>query len=120
MSGKVLIVEDNTDSRSFLAALLKIKGFEVDTAVDGIDALKHVKADRPDVIISDLSMPRLDGVDMMKVLRQSPGYNSIPVVVVSAAGSGRLEDAARAGADYTLRKPLNCDLLLQAINRLLG
>ena len=120
MSAKVLIIEDNSDSRHFLASLLKIKGFEVMEAADGLEGIKRVFTERPDVIVSDLSMPRLDGVQMLKALRSSPAFRSIPVVAVSAFGSGRLEDAARAGADYTLRKPLNCDLLLTAISRLLG
>ena len=120
MSAKVLIVEDNQDSRDFLAALLRLKGYRVDTAVDGLDGIKHALAGHPDLIISDISMPRLDGVQMLKALRKSPGFSKIPIVAVSAYGSGKLEDAARAGADYTLRKPLNCDLLLTTIGRLLG
>ena len=120
MSARVLVVEDNPDSRTFLATLLKIKGFIVDTAADGLEGLKRALAERPDIIISDLSMPRLDGVQMLRILRQMPACRSIPVVAISAYGSGRLEDAAKVGADYTLRKPLNCNLLLKEINRLLG
>ena len=120
MSPKVLIVEDNPDSRNYLAALLRVKGFEVDTAEDGLEGMRHALAGHPDVIISDISMPRVDGIQMLRALRKSPECGSTPIVAVSAYGSGKLEDAAKAGADYTLRKPLNCDLLLKAITRLLG
>jgi CheY-like chemotaxis protein len=120
MSAKVLIVEDNADSRNYLAALLRIKGYRVDTAVDGLEGIRHAVADHPDLIISDISMPNLDGIQMLKALRKMPRCKEIPVVAVSAYGSGRLEDAAAVGADSTLRKPLNCDLLLKTIDRLLG
>ena len=119
MSVKVLIVEDNPDSRNYLAALLKIKGYSVETAADGVEGIEHAMIDHPDLIISDISMPHLDGVQMLKVLRKIPECKDIPVVAVSAYGSGKLEDAASVGANSTLRKPLNCDLLLKTIDRLL-
>jgi CheY-like chemotaxis protein len=118
MSAKVLIVENNVDSRNYLAALLKIKGYTVEMAADGQEALRHSLAHHPDLIISDIMMPNLDGVQMLKALLVIPECSSIPILVVSAYGSGRLEDALQAGADNVLRKPLNCDLLLKMIGEM--
>ena len=118
MAVKILIVEDNPESRLFLATLLRIEGFEVDTANDGNEAINKVIEAPPDLMITDLSMPNLTGIEMLKQLRAMPESRNIPVLAVSAYGSGKLGDAMKAGADHALRKPLDCDLLLNLIGQL--
>ena len=120
MLSKILIVDDNTDSRVFLATLLRLKGYIVNTATDGKDGLEHIRVDLPDLIITDLNMPHLDGVEMLKALREMPDFRRVPIVAISAYGSGRLSEAAKVGADYTMRKPLTCDVLLETISRLVN
>ena len=120
MPAKILIVEDNSDSRNFLAALLKLKGYAVHTAADGVEGIDSVKTNCPDLIISDLTMPNLDGIGMLKILRTMPACSQIPILVMSAYGSGKLEEAVEVGANHILRKPLNVDLLLNTINKFLG
>ena len=87
---------------------------------DRIGGVRQATASHPHLIIGDIMTPGRGGVQTPEVLRKSSRYSKIPVVAVSAHGSGKLEDAVAAGADYTPRKPLNCDPLLTAIGRLPG
>ena len=90
MPAKILIVEDNPDMRELLAVALKMEGHTVYTADDGREGLKLVHADCPDLILSDITMPNLDGVEMVRCLRQMPECNKVPVLIMSAYGSGNL------------------------------
>src|SRR5215813_12875397 len=119
MAAKILLVEDNPDSCTYLARLLELKGYVVQTAPDGMEALKKVEAFHPDLIISDLMMPRLDGIGLVTTLRNSPTYQSTPVIAISAYGSGNLQSAVQAGANKALRKPLNFDHFFQTVENLL-
>ncbi|HEY7910400.1 MAG TPA: response regulator [Blastocatellia bacterium] len=116
---KILIVEDNPDFRDLLAIMLKDEGYTVYTADDGEEGVKLVDADCPDLIITDINMPHMDGIEMVRVLRQKPECNRVPIIVLSAYGSGNLKDAIKAGADEAVRKPLDYDWFVTAINRLL-
>jgi twitching motility two-component system response regulator PilH len=118
MTANILIVEDNIDSRDYLAMLLQIHGYTVDIASDGVEGIEHVKANRPDLIISDITMPNLTGIEMLAKLRENPDFSKIPVFMVSAYGSGMLAEAVKIGADQALSKPIDGDLLLSLINQL--
>lgn len=120
MSIRILVVEDDPDSREFLATLLKLEGYAVVTANDGLEGIEKVETNRPDIIISDICMPNLDGLDMVKRLRQSPEYKRIPIVMLSAFGSGNLSSAINVGANEALRKPVHAELLLQYITKWIG
>jgi two-component system chemotaxis response regulator CheY len=119
MPAKILIVEDNADSRDCLALLLKEKGYKVYTAEDGEQGIKLVEADCPDIIVTDINMPHMNGIEMVRLLRDRPDCSKLPIIVVSAHGSGSLKDAMSAGADDTMRKPIDFVLLAEAIERLL-
>ncbi len=116
---KILIVEDNQDFRDLLALMLKGQGYEVYTADNGEEGIRLVDANCPDLIITDINMPRMDGIEMVRVLRRKPECNKVPILVVSAYGSGSLKEAMSAGADQAVRKPLDYDRLVVAISRLL-
>src|SRR5215470_14476359 len=105
MAAKILVVEDNPDSCTYLARLLELKGYVVQTAPDGFQALLEVKKFQPDLIITDIMMPRLDGIGLLNNLRNSPNYRSMPVIAISAFGSGNLQAALQAGANKAMRKP---------------
>ena len=117
---KILIVEDEPDSRDFLATLLKLEGYQVITAQDGLEGIQKVQEDCPDLILSDICMPNLDGLDMVKTLRKSPEYRSIPIIMLSAYGSGNLINAINVGANEAMRKPVHADLLLKNMKEWLG
>lgn len=84
MRRKVLVIEDHPDSREMLELVLKDNGYTVIAAEDGLSGLNIAKAVRPDVIITNINMPNLDGMEMIKQVRQIPELQQVPIVVLSA------------------------------------
>jgi CheY-like chemotaxis protein len=119
MPAKILIVEDNADSLDMLAFLLEKKGFVVICAENGKEALDLLAVERPMLIITDISMPVMDGVEMIKRLREIPELKAIPVLVISAFRSGIVRDAMQAGANAATAKPLEIEKLFELINHLI-
>jgi CheY-like chemotaxis protein len=117
---KILIVEDDADSREMLAVLLAGRGYDITCAVDGEEALAVVEAERPALIITDISMPVMDGIDLIKRLQHHPEWKTIPVLVMSAFRSGIVSDAMHAGATAATVKPLDIDKLFELIEQLIG
>lgn len=113
----ILIVEDHADTRDGLAQLLQLSGYSVLTAADGQQGLTTACAQAPDLILTDILMPVMDGIQMIKQLRTTPVCKTMPILVLSAYGEKALE-AARAGANEVLGKPVNISDLLQAIESL--
>lgn len=116
---RVLLVEDEPAARSALAALLEDEGFEVKTAEDGIAALEQLHAWTPDAVITDVMMPRLDGLGLMaRLAARHPG---LPVIVMTAAASvDHAIDTLRHGAAEYLPKPVDFDRLVVALRRVLA
>jgi hypothetical protein len=79
----VLIAEDNVDTREMYAAYLDMLGYRVETAADGHEALYKVRSTRPDIVVMDLNMPRIDGLAAIAQLRNDPETAAIPVVVIT-------------------------------------
>lgn len=115
MKGKILVVEDNTDTRDLMHHYFKNAGFAVVAAVDGEEGLHIAKAERPDVIITDLAMPNMDGVTMIKQLRVEPTTAHIPVLIFTAHASVTPEEVVEAGADKAFYKPMDFDALVQIV-----
>jgi CheY-like chemotaxis protein len=116
---KILVVEDHPDSRDLLALYLRIQGYTAYTAEDGREGLKLIQQDRPHLIITDLSMPHLDGVEMIRLIRQMPECHATPIIVMTAYGSGEERAALQAGANQAIAKPIEYEALIQQINKLL-
>jgi signal transduction histidine kinase/ActR/RegA family two-component response regulator len=113
---RILVVEDNHDAAESLMALLQLWGHEVRVAYDGLAALRLAEAETPDVILSDIGLPGMDGYELARQLRARPAFGR--VVLVALSGYGRDEDrrqAAEAGFDHHLVKPPEMDTLLQLI-----
>ncbi len=105
--GRVLVVEDNPDMRDYIAGLLT-QEYVVQTAVDGLDALERVAEFRPDLILTDVMMPRLDGFGLLQRLHADPATTGIPVIMLSArAGDEGTVEGLEAGADDYLVKPFS-------------
>lgn len=117
---KILIVEDNADHREILAILLKLQGFTIVTAADGREGLNLAEAERPDLIITDLNMPHLDGIGMIKLLREHRLLRTIPILALTAYGEDEAAKAIRAGADKVMTKPTDFDSLMKGILELIG
>ncbi|MBK8692649.1 MAG: sigma-54-dependent Fis family transcriptional regulator [Deltaproteobacteria bacterium] len=113
---RVLVVDDEEGARSGLEKLLRLEGYAVDAAADGLAALERAAEQPPDVVVTDLKMPRMDGMALMERLRaQWPG---MPVIVVTAFGDvGSAVAAMRQGAEHYLVKPVDFDELQVAIDR---
>ena len=113
---RVLVVDDEEGARSGLEKLLRLEGYAVDAAADGLAALERAAEQPPDVVVTDLKMPRMDGLALMERLRtQWPG---LPVIVVTAFGDvGSAVAAMRQGAEHYLVKPVDFDELQVAIDR---
>jgi two-component system cell cycle response regulator DivK len=117
---RILLVEDNEMNRDMLSRRLKRKGYEVDIAVDGAQALEAVTASKPELILMDLSLPVMDGWEATRRLKADPATASIPVIALTAhAMSGDREKAVEAGCDDYDTKPVNLKRLLEKMEALL-
>jgi PAS domain S-box-containing protein len=113
---RVLVADDNADMREYLARLLRTAGYEVMTVTDGQAALEGARARLPDLVLTDLIMPRLDGLGLVTALRADPRTAPIPVVVLSArAGEEAAAAGLEAGADDYLPKPFSAVELLARV-----
>lgn len=105
---RVLVVDDNIDSADSLSLLLELMGHTVCTAHDGVDALEKAEEFRPDLVLMDIGMPRMDGCEAARRLREEPWART--VVLVALTGWGQDEDRQRtedAGFDHHLVKPID-------------
>ena len=107
----VLVVEDESPIRAMLAELLQHAGYAVIEAGDGREALHRLREQRPDLIILDLMLPRLDGWTFLRQRQDDPALTTIPVLVISAAPQQRLLEAKELGADAFLSKPFDLGVL---------
>jgi two-component system KDP operon response regulator KdpE len=113
MAARILIVDDEPNIISTVAALLRAKGYDVLTAMTGRAALEAAERDGPDLIVLDLGLPDIDGVDVCVAVRQSSG---VPILVLSARGAeGDKVRALDAGADDYVTKPFGAEELLARI-----
>jgi DNA-binding response OmpR family regulator len=118
---KILIVEDDQDTRELLKIRLNAEGYETAFAFDAVTAISAIRAERPDLILLDMGLPGGDGVVVMDRLKTFPALAHIPVVVVSAREQGRTEArAAEAGARAYVQKPFDNEELLAAVRGALG
>ena len=113
---KILIVDDAAFMRRLSQQILQSAGYEVVCAADGQEGLDQVRAEKPDLVIMDWNMPRMDGLEAIRALRADPATRSLPVLVASA--SSQDEDIAEmeaAGASGHVPKPFQTKQLLSAI-----
>jgi two-component system, cell cycle response regulator DivK len=120
MVTKTLVVEDHTETRDALTLWLEQRGYDVVVANDGYEGVLQAAANLPDLIIADLNMPTLDGVEMIRVLRARHEYSHVPILAITAHGMERAEQAIKAGAVRVLAKPLEPDILYVFVKELLN
>jgi len=108
MPKKVLIVEDNEDNRELVVKVLRNKGYEMVQAADGEEALEKAVAERPDLILLDISLPKLDGYEVAKRLKSMEEFQEIPIIAFTAhAMKGDREKVIVAGFEGYSSKPIN-------------
>lgn len=104
----ILVVDDNQDNRELVVKVLKGKGYQIAEAVDGEEALSKVEELMPDLILMDISIPKLDGYEVTKRLKSNIELRGIPVIALTAhAMKGDREKALAAGCDGYISKPIN-------------
>ncbi|MYT82446.1 PAS domain S-box-containing protein [Streptomyces sp. MnatMP-M77] len=113
---QVLIADDNADMREYLSRLLAAAGYEVRAVADGLAALNAIRTQSPDLVVSDVMMPRLDGLSLVTALRTEPRTAAVPVLLLSArAGQEASIEGLQAGADDYLVKPFAAAELLARV-----
>jgi len=117
---KILIVDDEKSICMGLAMCIKTAGFEPFTADNGSDALRLVEKHRPMLIILDVMMNGLSGLEVCQILRKNPQLNGIKIIILSAKGQlSEQEEGIEAGADYYITKPFDYKELINIIKQLL-
>jgi CheY-like chemotaxis protein len=119
MAERVLVVEDHLETRDAIILWLELFGYEVITANDGQEGLESARAEKPDLIVTDIQMPYVDGIEMIKRLRSTPECCDVPILVVTAYEMDYAKEAIEAGANRALAKPIDPDLLHPFIKDLL-
>lgn len=118
---KLLVAEDEKDVRELIEIILRYHGFEVVSARDGREAIAAAEAEQFDLILLDVRMPRVDGYEACRRLRQMESTRDIPVIMLSALGQeAEKTEGLAAGADEYLVKPFTPNSLVAIVNRHLG
>ncbi|MEW6163148.1 MAG: response regulator [Nitrospirota bacterium] len=105
---KILVVDDNQDSRELIVKVLKGKGYQMIEATDGEEALEKAVAERPDLILMDISIPKIDGFEVTRRLKSREEFQNVPIVALTAhAMKGDREKALEAGCEGYISKPIN-------------
>ncbi|MFN2376904.1 MAG: PleD family two-component system response regulator [Candidatus Binatia bacterium] len=112
----VVLVDDEANIRETIAFILDAEGVEVATAADGVDGLSAVRRLRPKVVLLDVMMPKMDGYEVCRAIRQDPNLVGTYVIILTAKGQRSDErNALEVGADMYLSKPFDDELVLRTI-----
>jgi len=116
----ILAVDDSASMRQMVSFSLKGAGFDVVEAVDGSDALAKAKSMSADLVLTDVNMPNMDGIQLIRELRKLPAYKFTPMLMLTTeSGGDKKAEGKAAGATGWLVKPFNPDQLLATINKVL-
>lgn len=117
----ILAVDDSNSMRQMVVFALKQAGHSVTEAADGVEALELAKKNSFNLVISDVNMPRMDGISLIKQLRTLPNYKFIPLLMLTTeSGADKKQEGKAAGATGWIVKPFNPDQLLSTVKRVLG
>jgi len=119
----ILLADDEADVSLVTKTRLEANGFEVVATADGEEALRRFRERKPDLVLLDLKMPRLDGYQLCRIIKSDPGTRNVPVILFSASSAYSLalrDKCLELGADDHLRKPYSADELLSKVRRLLS
>ncbi len=117
----VLVVDDDEDNIRIISTILLARGYEVRLARNGHGAVDSIRQQRPDLVILDVMMPGMDGMQVLDAIRADPRLASLPVILVTAKTEDQdLLEGYRAGAQYYVTKPFTSRQLLYAISLVLG
>ncbi len=113
----ILYIEDNFHNRRLVRKVLVSRGYNVEEAADGVEGLQKIRELRPDVVLLDISLPRMDGIEVIKHVREDPELWNIPVIALTASAMvGDRERFLAAGCDDYLSKPVRMTVLLERVH----
>ena len=117
---KILLVEDDKSLAEIITDILLIHGYIVDVADTGDKGRQSLFSYKPDIVISDVSMPGMNGIDLVQLIRKDPLHKSVPVILLSARTTIKdIQNGRDAGADIYLTKPCKAEDLVSSVSRLL-
>ncbi|MBH0114749.1 response regulator [Novosphingobium sp. YJ-S2-02] len=120
MAKRILVVEDNNLNRKLFCDVLTSQGYEVEPVADGLDALDRARDFIPDLVIMDIQLPNVSGLDLIESAKRDPQLREIPMLAVTAyAGKGDEERIREAGAEGYLAKPVSIGPFMQAVRSLI-
>lgn len=118
---KILTVDDSASMRQMVSFTLKAAGHEVMEAPDGMAALSLAKTKQVDLVLTDVNMPKMDGISLIRELRKLPNYRFTPILTLTTESSGdKKTEGKQAGATGWIVKPFSPDQLLATIKKVLG
>jgi two-component system chemotaxis response regulator CheY len=121
MAKTVLTVDDSASIRQMVAFTLRSVGYEVIEAADGQEGLDKAKAQAADLVLSDLNMPRMNGLAMVMALRAMPPYQTVPILILTTESGGEMKARGKAaGATGWLVKPFDPQKLLEVVKKVIG
>jgi len=120
MPKTILIVDDSAAIRKFVSLALKIKGYDIILAEDGMDALEALPSHQIDLLITDLNMPQIDGLSLIKNIREDDEYKDLPIIILTSLTADRyIEEGIKAGANSFLPKPFNIEKIQNEVSKYL-
>ena len=121
MGKKILVTEDSPTVLEILKSVLEEEGYEVIAATDGQQALNLAKTDKPDLIVLDLLLPKIDGYKVCRILKFDEKYKNIPIIMLTARTKESDENLGKeVGADAYIRKPFQPEVIIDQIRKLLN
>ena len=117
---RILLIDDSVSMREMVGYTLKGAGYEVSQAEDGVEALKFAQGNTVELVITDINMPNMDGITLIKELRALPAYKFIPILTLTTENSAEKKQLGKiAGATGWIVKPFDPDHLLSTVKRVL-
>ncbi len=121
MGKKILAVDDSGSLRQMLTFSLRTGGYQVIDAIDGVDGLAKAKATQFDLVLTDQNMPNMDGLTLIRSLRELPAYRQVPILMLTTESSPEMKNKGReAGANGWLVKPFDPNRLLEVVGKCIG
>lgn len=121
MASKVLVVDDSEAIRQSVSYILEQSGYEVTTAEDGADGLKKLESGAFSLIITDVNMPNMDGIELTRQVRAQDEHKFLPIIVLTTESQGaKMDEGKKAGATGWIVKPFNAEKLLAVVKKVAG
>jgi two-component system chemotaxis response regulator CheY len=120
MAKKILIVDDSESVRMIARIALREQGYEVVEAGNGVEALKQLDVERVNLVISDVNMPEMDGITLLKQIKASAKHKFMPIIMLTTeAGQDKKDEGRAAGAKAWITKPFQPNVLIAAVSKLM-